>query len=228
MDFFTASAAIIPLIIAITMHEAAHGFAAYHLGDNTAKLQGRVTLDPFRHVEWFGTIVFPGFLLLSGAPFVFGWAKPVPVNFGRLHHPRRDMLLVAIAGPAMNLALAFVSALCLHAANVVSPEQAPWSFMNLYHSITINIVLAVFNMLPFLPLDGGRVLEALLPLKLAITYAKTERYGFGLILLLFLLPGLLQSTGLLHINPGYYLIYLPADSLRDLVLHAAGIGISTP
>lgn len=217
---FVVSSFIIPLIIAITMHEAAHGFIAYKLGDNTAKQAGRVSFDPLKHVELFGTIIFPAVLLLTHSPFVFGWAKPVPVNFSQLHHPRRDTILVALAGPGINILLAFLSALALHLDAFISPEKAPWMFMNFYSSITVNAVLAAFNLLPLLPLDGGRVIGALLPQSLARAYAASERFGMAVIMLLFMLPALVHT----HFNPSYYLLYVPADFLRDTILHAAGIG----
>ena len=209
------SSFIIPLIIAITMHEAAHGFVAYKCGDNTAKAMGRVSFDPIKHIDLFGTFLLPAFLYLSHAPFLLGWAKPVPVNFNRLNNPRRDTILVAVAGPLTNVILAYISALLTHIDNFISPEQAPWTFANLYLSVKINIVLAVFNMLPILPLDGGRVLNSLLPTKIAYRHAKSEPYGMIIIILLFMLPSLKFS---------YYFIWLPADALRDIILHLAGIG----
>jgi Zn-dependent protease len=175
-------------------------------------------------VDPFGTLILPGLLLLSGSPALFGWAKPVPVDFRRLHPQRLGNVLVAFAGPAMNLLLAFLSALALHIEVWVSPEQIPWTFMNLYNSVTVNVVLAVFNMLPILPLDGGRVLNALLPTPLARKYADTERYGMIIVLLLFLLPAFLHDAGLPFINFAYYLIGLPAEWLRDVIYHLAGIG----
>jgi Zn-dependent protease len=215
---------IIPLIIAITMHEAMHGFVAYRLGDDTAKRLGRVTFNPFRHMELFGTFIFPGLLMLSGSPFVLGWAKPVPVDFRRLRDQRRGTFMVALAGPATNVFLALLSALALNLERFITPEQAPFLFASLYASITVNVILATFNMLPILPLDGGRVFGSLLPRSLAIAYAHTERFGMAIILLLFMLPAIFGQMHMHSFNPSYYLIYIPADTLRDLILHMAGIG----
>lgn len=217
-------ALIVPLIIAITMHEAMHGFVAYLCGDNTAKRLGRVTFNPFKHVELFGTLLFPGILMLAHSPFVLGWAKPVPVNFRQLKNPQRDTFLVALAGPVTNIVLAILSAVALHFSTFTTPEKTPWLFMGLYSSITINVILAVFNMLPILPLDGGRVLESLLPRNMASVYAQSERFGMAIILLIFMLPAFLNEAHVMDINLSYYLIYVPADFVRDFILHTAGIG----
>jgi Zn-dependent protease len=215
---------VIPLVIAITLHEAAHGFVASKLGDQTARIRGRVTFNPLKHIDLFGTLILPGMLLLSGAPVLFGYAKPVPVDYQNLRRPRLDAALVALAGPGTNLILAFLSALALHLEAVITPEQAPWTFMILYRSVMVNVILAVFNMLPILPLDGGRILNTLLPRAIARFHARTERYGMAIVLLLFLLPAFMQERHMQTINFSYWLISLPSSLLRDLVLHAAGIG----
>jgi Zn-dependent protease len=193
---YTASVWVIPIILAITFHEAAHGFAARYFGDNTAWLMGRVTLNPFKHIDPFGTVLLPAMLLLARSPFLFGYAKPVPVNFGALRNPRRDMIWVALAGPLINIALAIASALLFHAVRYLPEPAAPWVAQNLINSIVINVVLAVFNMLPIPPLDGGRVAVGILPNPLARPLAALEPYGLMIIIgLLLILPLLGQSLG---------------------------------
>ncbi len=192
----TISTWIIPVLLAVTLHEAAHGFVADRLGDPTARQQGRVSLNPFRHVDPFGTVLLPGMLLLMHSPFLFGYAKPVPVNFMRLRHPRRDMALVALAGPATNLILANVAALLIRQAGFLPDSVAFWTYINLDHALRLNVVLAVFNMLPIPPLDGGRVLVALLPPSLARPLASLDRLGILVVLLfLFLVPMLGSQFG---------------------------------
>jgi Zn-dependent protease len=186
----------LPVLLAITLHEAAHGFAALRFGDDTAYRLGRVTLNPLKHIDPFGTIIMPGLLLLSGAPFLFGYAKPVPVNFRRLRDPRRHMVLVAAAGPGMNLALALASVILLRLWVETSGIGEGWVVSTLQASLILNLVLAVFNMIPLPPLDGGRVAVGVLPRPLAIPLARLERWGMFIILGLLILPAVSQQLGL--------------------------------
>jgi Zn-dependent protease len=189
ITLYDLSVWVLPLIVAITFHEAAHGFVAHALGDNTAWERGRVTFNPLKHIDPFGTVILPGMLLLAHSPFLFGYAKPVPVNFRALRNPRIDMVLVAVAGPATNIALALVAALAFHALPVIPAGAAQWVADNLKNALVVNAVLAVFNMLPIPPLDGGRVAVGLLPKPLAAPLARLEPYGMLiLIALLILLP----------------------------------------
>ena len=180
---------VLPLILAITFHEAAHGFVAHRLGDDTAYNLGRVSFNPIRHIDPFGTILLPGVLLLSHSPFLFGYAKPVPVRFGNLRNPRIGMVLVALAGPATNIVLATLAAACFHLVPLVPADYAQWVADNLKNMLLINVVLAIFNMLPIPPLDGGRVAVGLLPRPLAIPLAALEPFGMLILVgILILLP----------------------------------------
>jgi Zn-dependent protease len=186
ISLYDISVWVLPVIIAITFHEAAHGFVARHFGDNTAAEQGRVSLNPLKHIDPFGTLVLPGVLLLSHAPFLFGYARPVPVNFRALRHPRLDMVWVALAGPATNIVLALLAAAAFHGLSLVPENAAQWVADNLKNAFVINVVLAVFNMLPIPPLDGGRVAVGLLPNMLAYPLSRLEPWGM-LILIGFLI-----------------------------------------
>lgn len=197
ISLYDVSVWVLPLVIAITFHEAAHAFVAYRLGDNTAWQLGRVSFNPLKHIDPFGTLILPGLLLLSHSPFLFGYAKPVPVNFRNLNNPRLDMVWVALAGPAINLILALVAAFAFHALPFVPAEAAKWTADNLKNAFLINIVLAVFNMLPIPPLDGGRVAVGLLPRVLAYPLSRLEPYGMLILIgLLILLPVIGTQLGL--------------------------------
>ncbi|HWF93363.1 MAG TPA: site-2 protease family protein [Xanthobacteraceae bacterium] len=196
MNFIEASTWVIPVIIAVTFHEAAHGFVARICGDDTAWRLGRVSFNPLKHVDPFGTVLLPGMLLLLRSPFLFGYAKPVPVNFKALRNPRRDMIWVAVAGPGMNIALATAAALAFHLVLYLPATSTQWVAQNLQNAVVINVWLAVFNMLPLPPLDGGRVAVGLLPDVLARPLAALEPFGMLiLIALLFLVPLLGEQLG---------------------------------
>jgi Zn-dependent protease len=211
----------IPVIIAITFHEAAHGYVALHFGDSTAKDEGRVTLNPLKHVDPFGTILLPAILYFT-AGFLFGYAKPVPVKFGQLRNPRWDMIWVAIAGPAMNIALAIVSAIILRIVLTQGLTEESPVVQVLVSSVQLNAILAVFNMLPVPPLDGSKVVAPFLPISLARPYLALEGIGMiVLLLLIFVAPMLAQRSGIDFDVMGP-LVLDPAQAVVRTILSVVG------
>jgi Zn-dependent protease len=214
--------AAIPAILAITLHEAAHGYAALALGDDTARLAGRLSLNPLRHIDRTGTILLPGFLLiaqlltLGRVEFMFGWAKPVPVGAWKFRHPRQGMAVVAAAGPAMNFFLAWLGGLAFHL--VAGPPVGTLAIGQMFvlNFILFNLVLGLFNLLPIPPLDGGRIVVGILPEALAMRWARLERAGIVIVLLaVFLLPTLARQLG--------YAFDPVHDALRSVIPWALNI-----
>lgn len=221
---FTASTWVVPVVLAITLHEAAHGFVAHWFGDDTALRQGRVSLNPLKHVDPFGTVVLPAMLLVLQSPFLFGYAKPVPVNFSALRHPRHDMVWVAAAGPGINLAMAAAAGLLAHLVGFAPAGAQEWLVLNLRNAIVINVVLAVFNMIPLPPLDGGRVAVGLLPDSLALPLARLERHGMLILIgLIFVLPLIGLQLGR-NLNVVGWLLSRPVDFLIEGILRLTGNG----
>jgi Zn-dependent protease len=221
---YLASTWVLPVLLAITLHEAAHGFVAHYFGDDTAWQLGRVSLNPLRHIDPFGTFFLPALLLLTHAPFLFGYAKPVPVKFGQLRNPRRDMIWVAAAGPVMNLALATAAALLLHTVEFLPAGIAQWVLRNLLNAISINVILAVFNLIPLPPLDGGRVAVGILPNVLAAPLVRLAPHGMWILIgALFLLPILAAQVGV-DVNLFNQVITRPAAAIISTILRLTGTG----
>jgi Zn-dependent protease len=213
---------LLPVLTAITLHEAAHGWMAEKLGDDTARRLGRVTFNPIAHIDPFGTLILPGLLILFGAPFIFGWAKPVPVAFHRLRRPKRDMIWVALAGPLTNIALAVLCGLAFHGVDWLPAAGAGWVADNLANAMAINVVLATFNMLPIPPLDGGRVVTGLLPYPWSWRFARLERYGLLLVIgLLVIVPLVARELGY-PFNPLAWILWPAISVVYDVVLFVTG------
>ena len=213
---------VLPLVLAITLHEAAHAFVAYRLGDDTAWKLGRVSFNPVKHIDPFGTILLPAMLLFAHSPFLFGYAKPVPVNFRALRNPRQDSIWVAAAGPATNFFLAMLVALAFHLLVYLPDAAAPWVAENLKNALIINVLLAIFNLLPLPPLDGGRIAVGVLPDALAIPLARLEPYGMMILIgVLFILPLLGAQLGI-DLNVVWQVVSRSTNVIIDAILRLTG------
>jgi Zn-dependent protease len=212
----------IPAIIAITFHEASHGYVAYLLGDDTAWRQGRVSFNPLVHIDPFGTVVLPVMLLMLRSPFLFGYAKPVPVNFRALRHPRLGMMLVAAAGPGMNLLLATIAALGFHVVGYVPAPGAQWLAANLMNALVLNVILAIFNLLPIPPLDGGRILVSVLPGSLARLVSRAEPYGLLILIGLIVVLPLLGARLGINLDLISRLIMTSTNAVLGIILWLTG------
>jgi Zn-dependent protease len=224
LTLYEVSTWILPLIVAITFHEAAHGFVAHRFGDDTVWRRGRVSFNPLKHIDPFGTILLPALLMITHSPFLFGYAKPVPVNFRALRRPKLDSAFVAAAGPGMNLALAILCAILFHLVPLVPSDAADWVGENLNNALTINVLLAVFNLLPIPPLDGGRILVGLLPDGPSRSLAALEPYGMIiLIAALLILPILGAQTGL-DLNVLWRFVARLTDDIVGAIVWLTGAG----
>ncbi len=212
----------IPAIIAITFHEASHGYVAYLLGDDTAWRQGRVSFNPLVHIDPFGTVVLPVMLLMLRSPFLFGYAKPVPVNFRALRRPRLGMMLVAAAGPGMNLLLATIAALGFHVVGYVPAPGAQWLAANLMNALVLNVILAIFNLLPIPPLDGGRILVSVLPGSLARLVSRAEPYGLLILVGLIVVLPLLGARLGINLDLISRLIMTSTNAVLGIILRLTG------
>lgn len=196
---------VIPFILAVVVHEVSHGYVAHKLGDNTAKFMGRLTLNPVVHVDLFGTIILPAILIIAHSPILFGWAKPVPVNFFNLRNPKRDSAYVALAGPASNILMAIGFAIIYHIFVFIPiPYIQQPVLLTCVYGVQLNLIFAFFNLIPILPLDGGRILAAFLPNRWAYSFSKIEPYGMYIVIALIFLGAF---------NLIYYMFVLPMANL---------------
>ena len=221
---YTASVWTLPVLIGVTFHEAAHAWVAWRLGDDTAKHLNRVTFNPFKHLDLFGTIILPALMLIgSGGRMMFGFAKPVPINPANLNNPRRDMVLVAAAGPISNLGLALLAALLLHTVIIFEGDFREWVVNNLINTVWFNILLFIFNLLPIPPLDGSRIAAGILPPTIAYNLLRFERFGFLIIIcIFFVIPLLIERFGF-EINIFWWLVGGPAEYIMRYMFSRIGV-----